>query len=581
MLELPRRWGRRRLARGGQLADSPVENLVLSDLYCEGEVCALGSDAASRWLAAVWIVQVVDSGVVPVLGSVRRFTDVGDDHPYVAYIERAAELGITQGCGDGSRFCPDDTVTRGQMAAFLVRGFDLPAPLVRPAFDDIGAGHRFASEIAAIAAAGITVGCGDGSNYCDTATITQRQLRTMLTRGQAARVPMVDPVEATATTTTARPTAIPVRRSAATTTTTTTTTTTLPPAPMDRLVNDLVAISRTGVAAINAEIDVLTGDWCDAGCHNVIVTRDPSVGSARWDVNRIIYEVPQGAQAPSSVSFDYATDNSIADATVTIQITVVQPPMLVGYQDIAVGSEFWCAINAQRSIECQGDDSYGVISMIPDGSDYVEIAAGTSHVCARRIDNTIACWGDNSAGQADDPTEMFKTLSLGWALSCGIKNDNTLKCWGVDVAGTLDPPEDTYKSLAVGQFAGCAITTNNGVECWGEQIHGTAVDNAIAITTSGVNVCAIKLSNMVECWGSDTSGETDTSSITDTFKSLSSGNEFNCGIKSNGMITCWGKSDDQRTNSPSGTFKLISSFGTASCAITTDGQRQCWGTPAF
>ena len=32
------------------------------------------------------------------------------------------ELGVTTGCGNGE-FCPDDLVTRGQMAAFLIRSF--------------------------------------------------------------------------------------------------------------------------------------------------------------------------------------------------------------------------------------------------------------------------------------------------------------------------------------------------------------------------------------------------------------------------------------------------------------------------
>ena len=41
-------------------------------------------------------------------------------------IERIAQAGITLGCNPptNDRFCPDDTVTRGQMAAFLSRMLD-------------------------------------------------------------------------------------------------------------------------------------------------------------------------------------------------------------------------------------------------------------------------------------------------------------------------------------------------------------------------------------------------------------------------------------------------------------------------
>jgi hypothetical protein len=38
-------------------------------------------------------------------------------------IERLAQAGVTVGCNppDNTNFCPDDSVTRGQMATFLVR----------------------------------------------------------------------------------------------------------------------------------------------------------------------------------------------------------------------------------------------------------------------------------------------------------------------------------------------------------------------------------------------------------------------------------------------------------------------------
>jgi hypothetical protein len=49
------------------------------------------------------------------------FPDVplGSTHgPGVAFV---ADAGITAGCGDGTRYCPGDAVTRGQMATFLFR----------------------------------------------------------------------------------------------------------------------------------------------------------------------------------------------------------------------------------------------------------------------------------------------------------------------------------------------------------------------------------------------------------------------------------------------------------------------------
>ena len=54
-------------------------------------------------------------------GAVNTFTD-DDGSIFEADIAKVAEAGITRGCSsDGTRFCPDDPVTRGQMAAFIHR----------------------------------------------------------------------------------------------------------------------------------------------------------------------------------------------------------------------------------------------------------------------------------------------------------------------------------------------------------------------------------------------------------------------------------------------------------------------------
>jgi hypothetical protein len=53
------------------------------------------------------------------------FTDVPADYWAAAWIERLAAEGITGGCGNGN-FCPGVTVTRDQMAVFLVKAFNLP-----------------------------------------------------------------------------------------------------------------------------------------------------------------------------------------------------------------------------------------------------------------------------------------------------------------------------------------------------------------------------------------------------------------------------------------------------------------------
>jgi hypothetical protein len=55
------------------------------------------------------------------------FGDVPTNHTYFRAIEALAASGITGGCGSGN-FCPSQFVTRGEMAAFLARALGLHWP---------------------------------------------------------------------------------------------------------------------------------------------------------------------------------------------------------------------------------------------------------------------------------------------------------------------------------------------------------------------------------------------------------------------------------------------------------------------
>ena len=55
------------------------------------------------------------------------FGDVPMDHPFFQFIEAIAAAGITAGCGGGN-FCPDQPITRKQEAAFLAKALGLHWP---------------------------------------------------------------------------------------------------------------------------------------------------------------------------------------------------------------------------------------------------------------------------------------------------------------------------------------------------------------------------------------------------------------------------------------------------------------------
>ena len=55
------------------------------------------------------------------------FGDVPVSHPFFQFVEALAAAGISGGCGGGN-FCPDAPVTRGQMAVFLSKALGLHFP---------------------------------------------------------------------------------------------------------------------------------------------------------------------------------------------------------------------------------------------------------------------------------------------------------------------------------------------------------------------------------------------------------------------------------------------------------------------
>ena len=107
-----------------------------------------------------------------------------DDSIHEADIEWLAASGITKGCNPptNDRFCPKASVDRGQMAAFIRRALSLPATSTDYFIDDNDS--IFEGDINAVAAAGITKGCNPPANdrFCPDRTITRDQMAAFLQR---------------------------------------------------------------------------------------------------------------------------------------------------------------------------------------------------------------------------------------------------------------------------------------------------------------------------------------------------------------------------------------------------------------
>ncbi|HSJ35157.1 MAG TPA: GerMN domain-containing protein [Acidimicrobiia bacterium] len=107
-----------------------------------------------------------------------------DGNVHEGYIEAIAAEGITRGCNPptNDRYCPSDPVSRGEMAAFLTRALGLTASSTDQFTDDDDS--VFENDINALAAAGITRGCNPPANdrFCPDGNVTRGQMAAFLVR---------------------------------------------------------------------------------------------------------------------------------------------------------------------------------------------------------------------------------------------------------------------------------------------------------------------------------------------------------------------------------------------------------------
>jgi hypothetical protein len=124
-----------------------------------------------------------DSTMISIEGYDGTFAD-DDGSVFEADIEWLAAEEITRGCNppDNTLFCPSQIVTRGEMAAFLVRALGY-TDTGTASFTDT-AGSIFETDILKLATADVTRGCNppDNDMFCPDAPVTRGQMAAFLVR---------------------------------------------------------------------------------------------------------------------------------------------------------------------------------------------------------------------------------------------------------------------------------------------------------------------------------------------------------------------------------------------------------------
>jgi hypothetical protein len=167
------------------LYDSGITSGCSEDppMYCP-------EDPVSRGQMAVFLERGMRGAeYTPPTATGSVFVDVSSDYWAADWIEQLYADGITSGCTDDPlSYCPEDPVSRAQMAVFLERAMHWPAAFTPPAgpgeiFDDVPGSYWAVDWIEKLYADGITEGCSlDPLLYCPEDSVTRAQMAVFLVR---------------------------------------------------------------------------------------------------------------------------------------------------------------------------------------------------------------------------------------------------------------------------------------------------------------------------------------------------------------------------------------------------------------
>ena len=494
---------------------------ILEGTEC-GQARICPEEPMPRRVMAVWLVRALDE-TDPESVESSRFDDVDAESWWAPFVERLFELEVTRGCSSavGPSYCPDDSVTRAQMAVLLTRAFALPeAP--DAGFGDID--NNFArQQINALAAAGITAGCGrDSPSYCPNDVVTRGQMAVFLARALGL-TELPDSVR-------------------------------------------FIAVDAGG------------GHTCAVRADNTAVC---------WGQNNYGQAEPPEGRFAEVASGSIHSCGLRADKTIMCwgSKNSDQTEAPVGTFDaLSAGGNHSCALQAKGTpgggIVCWGDSASGQLDA-PDGQ-FIALSAGATHNCGLRVDNTVTCWGSNEYGQIDPPGGAFTAVAAGYWHSCGLRANGSIACWGVanpslDDGQTIVPP-GKFEAVSTGGRHSCGLRTNGSITCWGSNYGGQTEAPAgqfEAVSAGGEHSCGLRADAVVVCWGNVPARRA--SAPISEFGSVVAAVDYSCGLRVEGTIACWGDNIYGQTYEATGRFIHLAAGERNACAVRADTTVLCWG----
>ncbi|WP_437639486.1 hypothetical protein [Sorangium sp. So ce854] len=83
--------------------------------------------------------------------------------------------------------------------------------------------------------------------------------------------------------------------------------------------------------------------------------------------------------------------------------------------------------------------------------------------CAIRADRSYPCWGDNSSGQFATRRGKFVAVAAGGTHTCGLRPNGDIDCFGSNYWQTAAHSPATFKAVAAGAHHSCELLLNGVV----------------------------------------------------------------------------------------------------------------------
>ena len=425
---------------------NPVQWSQDNDIANVAGPCFGPSWPVSRGETAVWLHNLEGQPAA----AAHSFVDVTDDSQHDA-VSWMAETGITTGTTP-TTFAPDDTLTRGQAAAFLHRLAGEPSAPAH-SFGDVVAGWQH-DAVSWMAHTGITTGT-TATTFAPNDTLTRAHLVTFLYRYSNNPTVTVDANSPTCATFKA------------------------------------VSAGKSHSCGIRAD-DTITcwgGHWDGQ--------TDAPTGA--FKAINAGHSHNCGLRADDTITCWGRNDDGQADAPAG------------AFKTVSASGSHNCGLRADDTITCWGNNVHRQADA-PAGA-FKTVSASGKHNCGLRADDTITCWGgENRYGQTDAPAGAFKAVSAGGDHNCGLRADDTITCWGRDDYGETDAPAGAFKAVSAGGEHNCGLRADDTITCWGNNSDGRldAPTGAFkAVSASGSHNCGLRADDTITCWGNNWAGQND------------------------------------------------------------------------